>query len=91
MTRPTRLRRCIWNVVGRNAAAFSLIAMVVHVPYTFFPDPSGGTEVYVQALACEQIRRGMATMLAAPAGRDRSYVYDGLRVRRFAINPSITL
>ncbi len=65
--------------------------MVVHVPYTFFPDPSGGTEVYVQALACEQIRRGMAAIVAAPAGGDSSYVYDGLRVRRFAVNPSIRL
>jgi glycosyltransferase involved in cell wall biosynthesis len=65
--------------------------MVVHVPYTFFPDPSGGTEVYVQALAHEQIRRGMAALVAAPAGRNSSYVYNGLRVRRFAISPSSTL
>lgn len=65
--------------------------MVVHVPYTFFPDPSGGTEVYVQALACEQIRRGMAAMVAAPAGGDSSYVFEGLRVRRFSVNPSNTL
>jgi glycosyltransferase involved in cell wall biosynthesis len=65
--------------------------MVVHVPYTFFPDPSGGTEVYVQALAHEQRRRGMAALVAAPADRDSSYVHDGLRVRRFAINSSNTL
>ena len=67
------------------------MSMVVHVPYAFFPDPSGGTEVYVQALAHEQRRRGVAVIVAAPAGRDGFYVHDGLRVRRFAINSSSTL
>ena len=65
--------------------------MVVHVPYTFFPDPSGGTEVYVRALAQEQKQRGIATMVAAPADRDSSYVHEGLPVRRFAISSTNTL
>ncbi len=65
--------------------------IVVHVPYTFFPDPPGGTEVYVQALAQEQKKRGIAAMVAAPADGDRSYLHEGLVVRRFAISSSNTL
>jgi glycosyltransferase involved in cell wall biosynthesis len=62
--------------------------MVLHVPYSFFPNPVGGTEVYVRALAQEQEQRGFATMVAAPADRDSSYVYEGLRVRRFSVDSS---
>jgi glycosyltransferase involved in cell wall biosynthesis len=65
--------------------------MVVHVPYTFFPNASGGTEVYVRALAQEQKQRGITTMVAAPADRDSSYVHEGLLVRRFAVSSSNTL
>jgi glycosyltransferase involved in cell wall biosynthesis len=65
--------------------------MVVHVPYTFFPDPSGGTEVYVEALACEQQRRGTPAIVAAPATGESSYAFKGLRVRRFAVASSVTL
>jgi glycosyltransferase involved in cell wall biosynthesis len=65
--------------------------MIVHVPYTFFPDPSGGTEVYVRALAQEQKRRGVAAIVVAPADRDSSYMNEGLRVRRFATSSSSTL
>lgn len=65
--------------------------IVVHVPYTFFPDPPGGTEVYVRALAQEQKKRGIAAMVAAPADRDSSYLHEGLPVRRFAISSSNTL
>jgi glycosyltransferase involved in cell wall biosynthesis len=65
--------------------------MIVHVPYTFLPDPPGGTEVYVRALAQEQKQRGIATMVAAPADRDSSYAHEGLPVRRFAVSSSNTL
>lgn len=65
--------------------------IVVHVPYTFFPDPPGGTEVYVRALAQEQKKRGIAAMVAAPADHDSSYLHEGLRVRRFAISSSNSL
>ena len=57
---------------------------VVHVPYCFFPDPVGGTEVYVDALAREQQARGVDTLIAAPGPRDTSYLHDGVAVRRFA-------
>jgi glycosyltransferase involved in cell wall biosynthesis len=74
-----------------DSAEVSRAVMVVHVPYTFFPDPPGGTEVYVRALAQEQQQRGVATMVAAPADRDSSYLHEGLPVRRFAVSSSNTL
>jgi glycosyltransferase involved in cell wall biosynthesis len=63
--------------------------LVVHVPYSFFPNPVGGTEVYVRALAQELEQRGISTLIAAPAETDSSYMHQGLRVRRFSVD-SIT-
>jgi glycosyltransferase involved in cell wall biosynthesis len=57
---------------------------VLHVPFCFRPDKVGGTEVYVEALAHEQLAQGLEVVIAAPAATDSAYVADGLRVRRFA-------
>lgn len=57
---------------------------VLHVPYTYFPDPCGGTEVYVHALAKLLAARGYPSAIAAPAAIARDYVNDGLSVYRFA-------
>jgi len=59
----------------------------VHVPFGFFPDPVGGTEVYVAALARELQREGMAAVIAAPGEARRSYVHDALTVHRFPVAP----
>jgi glycosyltransferase involved in cell wall biosynthesis len=64
---------------------------VVHVPFCFYPDPIGGTEVYVAALAAGQRRRGVEALVAAPGSRDESYDYEGLPVRRFAIGADLSL
>ncbi|MBV9542925.1 MAG: glycosyltransferase, partial [Chloroflexi bacterium] len=56
---------------------------VVHVPFCFPPDVVGGTEVYVDALAREQQRRGIEVVVAAPADESHQYDYNGLHVRRF--------
>lgn len=61
--------------------------LVLHVPYTFFPDPSGGTEVYVEGLARRLSARGWLSAVAAPATAIRQYVHDGLNVYRFATDP----
>lgn len=37
---------------------------VLHVPYAWFPDPCGGTEVYVQALAAELSSLGWQSEIA---------------------------
>jgi glycosyltransferase involved in cell wall biosynthesis len=48
----------------------------------------GGTEVYVEALAREQQRRGVDVVIVAP-GRQISHAVDaGLPVRRFSVSPA---
>jgi glycosyltransferase involved in cell wall biosynthesis len=65
---------------------------VVHVPYTFFPDPSGGTEIYVSALIAEMRKRsGFDGVVAAPAAAESSYVHNDIRVFRFNTDPRPTL
>jgi glycosyltransferase involved in cell wall biosynthesis len=57
---------------------------VLHVPYSFPPDPPGGTEVYVQDLCRELVAHDVESVVAAPASADDLYDVDGVRVRRFA-------
>ena len=59
---------------------------VLHVPYTFHPDASGGTERYVDGLCRGLARRGIHSIVAAPAADDRSYEWNGIPVYRFAID-----
>ena len=62
---------------------------VLHVPFCYFPDPVGGTEVYVQSLAAEQQRQGVDTLIAAPAKRNGRYTIHGLQVCRFEVAQEI--
>jgi glycosyltransferase involved in cell wall biosynthesis len=56
---------------------------VLHVTYSFAPDPMGGTEVYVADLCRGLETRGVRAVIAAP-GRDAdAYEIDGLSVCRF--------
>src|SRR5205809_5104003 len=57
----------------------------IQVPFCFHPDPSGGTEVYVVALARNLQERDVQVVVATPGECDAAYVHDGLRVRRFAV------
>jgi glycosyltransferase involved in cell wall biosynthesis len=57
---------------------------VLHVPYTYFPDPCGGTEVYVRGLAQRLSRLGYGNAIAAPAAASATYEHAGLPVHRFA-------
>lgn len=58
---------------------------VLHVPYVFFPDACGGTEVYALELAKGLVARGCFAAVAAPADVASDYVHEGVRVHRFAI------
>src|SRR5215471_19399598 len=40
---------------------------VVHVPFTFAPDPVGGTEIYVEALAHGLRAHGIESLIVAPS------------------------
>lgn len=64
--------------LGKKAAAG-----ILHVPYTYFPDPCGGTEVYVRGLAQRLSALGYANAVAAPAKASATYEHAGLPVHRF--------
>ncbi|MCU0754834.1 MAG: glycosyltransferase [Xanthomonadales bacterium] len=58
---------------------------VLQVPFEYYPDPAGGTEVYVAAL-CRELRGiGLNCGVAAPAPEDASYAVDAVPVRRYRI------
>src|SRR5262245_39753369 len=58
---------------------------VIHVLFGFLPDPVGGTEIYVQALARELHHLGAASIIATPAEKSAGYMHAGFPVRRFAV------
>ena len=63
---------------------------LAHVPFTFAPDPIGGTEVYVEALAHGLRYYGIESVILAPTsnGENCSYNYNGLHVRRYRLAPT---
>lgn len=66
---------------------------VLHVPFGYFPDPVGGTEVYVGELVSALRRHGVDSVIAAPALGTESRVYEhaGASVYRFAVARSTNL
>ncbi|MEP6714095.1 MAG: glycosyltransferase [Terriglobia bacterium] len=64
---------------------------ILHVPYSYYPDPAGGTEIYVHALANWQRTFGCEVAVAAPEKSDRRYDHDGVDVWRFGVaaNPAL--
>ena len=60
---------------------------VLHVTYSFAPDPMGGTEVYVGDMCRRLDALGVANVIAAPADRSQVYEVDGRRVHRFPVQP----
>jgi len=62
---------------------------VVHVPFCFYPDPVGGTEIYVGSLARKLTEHGAKMVIAAPGETNSAYEIDGLRVRRFAVSEKV--
>jgi glycosyltransferase involved in cell wall biosynthesis len=63
---------------------------LIHIPFCFYPDPVGGTEIYVAALAHQQQRSGDEVIVAAPGDEDQTYKHDGLTVRRFSVSPRVS-
>jgi glycosyltransferase involved in cell wall biosynthesis len=77
-----------WSMRGNQAAGG-----ILHVPYTYFPDPCGGTEVYVRDLAQRLSALGFANAVAAPAAASATYEHAGMPVHRFAtdLRPQLDL
>jgi len=59
---------------------------VLQIPFTFYPDPVGGTEVYVEALTRHLHRFGVEPTIAAPGSHDDAYEYQGIRVCRYGLS-----
>lgn len=62
---------------------------VLHVPFTFYPDPAGGTEVYVEALARGQRAVNIDAFIAAPSQAEQYYEHEGLPVWRFPVSETV--
>lgn len=60
--------------------------LVLHVPFTYFPEPCGGTEIYVHGLALGLPRLGFEVAVAAPGRAKQEYQHDGVAVYRFAVD-----
>jgi glycosyltransferase involved in cell wall biosynthesis len=69
----------------RTHCSRSTSLKVAHIPFTFAPNPIGGTEVYVEALAHSLRACGVESLILAPSNicADETYEHNGLRVRRF--------
>ena len=63
---------------------------VLHVPYTYAPDPLGGTEVYVTGLVHALHTLGISGLIAAPGRTAGRAVYEGIPVRRVAVSPTLS-
>jgi glycosyltransferase involved in cell wall biosynthesis len=61
------------------------VIKVLHVPFSFYPDAAGGTEVYVNALAAALTKSDFAVAIAAPAKAAATYKYNGLQVYRYPL------
>jgi glycosyltransferase involved in cell wall biosynthesis len=66
-----------------------IVVKILHVPFTFHPDPVGGTEVYVEGLARAQQAQGFDAIVAAPGDRKQTYDCSGLKVWRFPVGSPI--
>lgn len=56
---------------------------LLHLPFTYYPDPIGGTETYVQSLVRALSQHGHHSVIAAPGQQDASYVYESVPVYRY--------
>lgn len=62
---------------------------VLQIPFTYHPDPMGGTEVYVEALVERLKAHGVESVVAAPGGENTATERCGLRVRRYALEAEV--
>jgi glycosyltransferase involved in cell wall biosynthesis len=57
--------------------------MILHVPYSFYPDVVGGTEIYVESLINGLLAKGVAGAIAVPAAKSDQSVQRGISVHRY--------
>ena len=54
---------------------------VLQLPFTYYPDAVGGTEIYVEALAQRLRAHGVESVIASPTPQDGMMEREGLRLR----------
>lgn len=59
---------------------------ILHVVYSFPPDPAGGTEIYVENLCRELQACGHETVVVAPGATNQRYHHGGIEVFRFQVD-----
>lgn len=62
---------------------------ILHVPYTYYPDPVGGTEIYLRHLVHGLNAHGLKNVIIAPGQCETSYEHDGIVVRRLRVDNDI--
>jgi glycosyltransferase involved in cell wall biosynthesis len=68
-----------------------LSCRVLHVPYTYFPDSVGGTEVYVRNLVQGLAKLDYISSVAAPGTVNARYEDEGVPIYRFQTDSSQSL
>lgn len=63
---------------------------VSHLPFTFYPDPVGGTEVYVRSLIENLGLLGIRSVVVAPGSVAASYNWRGIEVHRYSVNADLS-
>ncbi len=63
---------------------------ILHVPFGYYPDAVGGTEIYVATLAHALTAIGTVNVIAAPGSESTHYQHADLDVFRYAITPHLT-
>lgn len=58
---------------------------ILQVPFHFYPDAVGGTEIYTLALAHRLQQAGQTVEVAAPGEMQASYHHEGIPVHRFTV------
>lgn len=62
----------------------------IQIPYCFYPDAVGGTEIYVETLVKSLQAYGIESVVCAPAQeRNETFFHNGFKVRRFKISDKI--
>jgi glycosyltransferase involved in cell wall biosynthesis len=56
---------------------------VLQIPFEYYPDAVGGTEVYVSSLSRRLRQHGVTVEIAAPADASQEYEHEGIQVHRF--------
>src|SRR5215471_3123631 len=70
--------------IGAPTSAIGNHLEILHVPYTYFPDAVGGTEIYVESLVVALRSHRVGGAIAVPGRANAEYGHNGVPVFRFA-------